>query len=215
MSFTIFAVTIMCSKNLTQRIIQIGSLVGLGLGVYTMLRMPTVILPPWFLVLMFLPILFGVSCLLGIAAQDLTKSRWNKLTFTLIFMGLFSMALYISEYRPTYKITVPESYSGEVILLLAIGEDQFKLNDYGIGYVSESTYREGFEPKVVKGDENITNQIRSLSYGTMTHADINGKTIGPYKYLSLTVPGTRPDSFTYNLVDLIRLNAVDTTRLLK
>ena len=56
----------MILKDKAQRIIQLIGLVGLILGILTMLRTPTVILPPWFLVLLFLPILLGVSFLLGL-----------------------------------------------------------------------------------------------------------------------------------------------------
>ena len=207
----------MILKDRLQRIIQVGGLVGLLLGIWTMLRTPTLILPPWFLTLMILPILLGVSFLLGLATKYLIKNTWSKLTYTAIFTGLFCIAFYISEYVPTRTIIVADSFSGEVRLLLSKDDkDNFELNEYGIGYVSESTYRQGFRPKVVKAGKDITNDIiRSMTFGSLAHATIDGKVIGPYKYLSFRVPGQSTDTLPNDLPGLIKRNAIDTTRLIK
>jgi|GEM_PF-1640276 len=207
----------MILKDKTQKIIQILGLVGLVLGILTMLRTPTVIFSPWFLVLLFLPILIGVSFLLGLVTRLLSKSNWTKLTFTALFAGLFCVAFYISEYKPTRKITVSNSFSGQARLLLSKDDkDKFELNEYGIGYVSESTYRQGFKPRVEKNGKDITNEIiRSLSFGSMTNEAIDGKIIGPYSYLGFIVPGQSTDSSSSDLRELIDKNAIDTTRLIK
>jgi hypothetical protein len=207
----------MILKDKAQRIIQLIGLVGLILGILATLRTPTVILPPWFLALLFLPMLLGVSFLLGLAARFFIKSNWSRLTFTAFFAGLLCITFYISEYRPTYKIIVADSFSGRVRLLLSKEDrDKFELNEYGIGYISESTYRRGFKPKVEKGDKDITNEIvGSLSFGSMTNATIDGKVIGPYRYLSFIVPGQPTDSLTDDLLELIGKNAIDTARLIK
>jgi len=204
-------------KDKTQRIIQLVGLAGLLLGIWTMLRTPTLILPPWFLVLMFLPILLGVSFLLGLATKYLVKSSWTKLTFTAIFTGLICGIFYVSEYTPTHKIIVADTFSGQVRLLLSKDDkDSFELNEYGIGYVSESTYRQGFRPKVAKHGKDITDEIaRSLSFGSMTQTTIDGKNIGPYSYLSFVVPGQPTDSLSNDILELINRNAIDTTRLVK
>lgn len=207
----------MILKDKAQRVIQILGLAGLVLGILTMLKTPTVILPPWFLVLLFLPILLGVSFLLGLGTRYLLKSNWTKLTFTTLFVGLFCLVFYVSEYRPTHKIIVTDSFSGKVKLLLSKGEeDKFELNEYGIGYVSESTYRQGFKPSVEKNGKDITDEvIGSLSFGSMTNATVDGKVIGPYSYLSFIVPGQPTDSLSTGLRELIDKNAIDTTRLVK
>jgi predicted ABC-type sugar transport system permease subunit len=85
-------------------------LAGLTIGILTMLKTPTVILPPWILVLLFLPILLGVSFLLGLGTKYLIKSSWTKLTFTTLFAGLFCIVFYISEYKPTHKILLPTRF---------------------------------------------------------------------------------------------------------
>jgi len=89
------------------------------------------------------------------------------------------------------------------------------LNEYGIGYVSENTYRNGFKPVVEKDGDDITNEILNLSSGSMAHATIGGKVLGPYKYLSFIVPGQPTDSINNDLIGLIEKNAIDTTRLIK
>lgn len=206
----------MILKDKAQRIFQVIGLFGLILGIWTMLRTPTVILPPWFLVLLFLPVLLGVSFILGLATKYLIKNNWSKLTYTAIFAGLICILFYISEYTPTHKIIVTDSFSGQVRLLLSKDDkDKFELNEYGIGYVSRSTYKRGFKPRVEKNGKDITDEIiRSLSFGSMTHATVDGKVIGPYKYLSFTVPGHRTDSLTNDLLGLIDRKAIDTTRLI-
>lgn len=207
----------MISKDRIQRIIQVAGLIGLLLGIWTMLKTPTLILPPWFLVILFLPILLGVSFLLGIVTKYLIKNNWNKLTYTAIFVGLFCITFYILEYVPARKIIVADSFSGEVRLLLSKdNKDSFELNEYGIGYVSESTYTKGFKPIVEKAGKDITNDIiRSLAFGSLAHGTIDGKVIGPYKYLSFRVPGQPTDPLTNDLLGLIERNAIDTTRLIK
>jgi hypothetical protein len=101
-------------------------------------------------------------------------------------------------------------------LLSKDSKDKLELNEYGIGYVSESTYRKGFKPKVEKAGKDITDDvIRSLAFGSLAHGTMGGKVIGPYKYLSFRVPGLSTDSLTNDLVELIERNAIDTTRLIK
>ena len=202
-------------KGKGQRLIQITGVAGLALGILTMLRIPTIILPPWFLVLLFLPILLAITFTLGLATKSLVKSQWSTLTFTSLFTGLACIAFYISEYRPTHKIIVANHFSGTVILLLANDNtDDFTLNEYGVGYVSENTYRNGFKPVVEKDGDDITSEILNLSSGSMAHAT-GEKVLGPYKYLSFIVPGQPTDSINNDLIGLIEKNAIDTTRLIK
>jgi hypothetical protein len=214
---TVLTLLAMISKDKIQRTIQLAGLIGLLFGVWTMLRTPTLILPPWFLVLLLLPILLGVSFILGLATKYLTKNNWSKLTYTAIFVGPFCFTFYILEYVPTRKIIVADSFSGEVRLLLSKdSKDNFELNEYGIGYVSEPTYRQGFKPKVDKAGKDITNDIiGSLAFGSLAHVTIDGNRIGPYKYLSFRVPGQPTDSLTSDLLGLIERNAIDTARLIK
>lgn len=134
-----------------------------------------------------------------------------------MFAGLFCLVFYFSEYKPTHKIIITDSFSGQVRLLLSKDkQDVFELNEYGIGYVSESTYRQGFKPRVEKNGKDITDKvIRSLSFGSMTDATIDGKIIGTYSYLSFIIPGQSADSLSNDLRELIDKNAIDTTRLIK
>ena len=110
-----------------------------------------------------------------------------------------------------------ESFAGEVRLLLSKDDkDRFELNEYGIGYISEATYRKGFRPKVEKVGKDITNDIiRGFSFGKLAHGTIDGKVIGPYSYLSFRIPGQSTDSLANDIVRLIERNAIDTTRLIK
>src|SRR6187455_3312085 len=117
-------------KGKGQRLIQITGVAGLALGILTMLRIPTIILPPWFLVLLCLPILLAITFTLGLATKSLVKSQWSTLTFASLFTGLACIAFYFSEYKPTHKIKiiVADNFSGKVRLLLANdNKDDFTL----------------------------------------------------------------------------------------
>jgi hypothetical protein len=202
-------------KSKGQIVIILLGLISMGLAIKTMLATPTLFIRPWFLVLFYLPILLIISFVLGHITLALTKINANKFTNTSIFVTLISLAFYFSEYKPTKEIFVPGNFSGEVKLFLSKEtKDDLHVNKFGIGYISNKTYYNGFKPYVRKDGQDITN-LTDLGEGSIGCGDINGKNIGPYKYLTFTVPGQFKDSLKDNLMKLIELNALDTSRVLK
>ena len=188
---------------------------SIGLGVWTMLQTPTLILPSWFLVLLFLPIAFIIALTIGFLIKKMSKSSWHTLTFTSILLTILCLSYFISEYRPSYTIEIPKGYVGEVKLLLSKSDENIlSINSHGIGYLNEKTYRNGFRPTIIKGGKDITKEITGYGMGTF----ISTQT-GNYKveYVNFTVPqtGKRTNWDIVDIDDLIKLNAVDTTLLVK
>jgi hypothetical protein len=204
-------------------IIVIG-LISLGLGIKTLLYTRTVILPSWFLVALYTPIVIAISFGLGLLTKKIIKKGGHLTTYASIFATIISLSFYASEFRPTHKILLPENYSGEVTLFLSNEEqNDFEINNYGIGYVSNDTYKNGFKPTVIRNGQDISKQLTNLSSGTIGFGGVDGSTIGPYDYLTFTVPGQKSDnadseleqllSARNDLNKLIEINAIDTTRL--
>lgn len=132
-----------------------------------MLNTYTLILSPAFLVLLYTPFLVGLSFLLGFVTKKLINLKWATLTVSSIFVTLFCWAFFISEYRQTLTIVVPDNFAGEAYLILTSeSENDFELNEFGVGYITEQTYKSGFKPKVVQGSQEITEQISSYSIGS-------------------------------------------------
>ncbi|KQC01151.1 hypothetical protein [Pedobacter sp. Hv1] len=191
-------------------------IIGLGIlslvvGIRQMLQTRTMILPSWFLVLLFTPSMMCVSVMLGYLTKKITKSKWYILTHAAIFVIVFSSIFYISEYRPNKSIIVPESYVGEVRLFVS-NENDFMINKYGVGYIERKTFIKGFYPKIIKGSNDITKQIKEYSKGALatTKEDLH-----TYEYLTFFVPINGQNIEDKNIEELIKIKAIDTARLYK
>ena len=122
------------------------------------------------------------------------------------------MTFYISEYKPTYKIIIPDNYNGEVKLLVSNENiNDFNINKYGIGYISQKTFKNGFQPKVIKGGQNITSQIKGYSIGAYATTTSTGSLT--FDYLTFIVSGISQNRTTPDLEQLVIVNGIDTTRL--
>ncbi|WP_412850547.1 hypothetical protein ACL0VS_17795 [Chryseobacterium sp. PMSZPI] len=198
-------------KNKLQLLIIALATLLLGLSIWQMLETPTMILPSWFLILLFVPIFLFIAFILGSLLKVLLKSDWNKLTFTSIFVIIISSIFYFSQYKATYKIIIPESYSGEVRLFVSNEkENDFIINNYGIGYINKGTFDSGFHPKVLKGGNNITEQTKNYGKGALA---TTVRDLHTYDYLSFIVPSKDGNVEGKSVEDLIRIKAIDTTRL--
>jgi hypothetical protein len=204
------------TKNSWERLIQILSLFLLGWGIKLMLNTPTMILPPWFLVALFLPIVIGISILGGFILKVIFGKKMTFVTYSSIVISLVSVSFIYSEFRPTYIINVPDNFVGEVKLVLSKhAKNDFTVNQFGIGYITLKSYKNGFTPKVFKNGKNITDEISVFSTGSMAWADIHGRSLGPYNYFGFIVPGFKSDSLNTDLFHLIENHAIDTTLLIK
>src|SRR4051812_35292282 len=129
-------------KQIQMAIIVLG-LTSTILGIWTMLQIPTMILRPWFLVVIFLPIAFLSALTIGFLFKKVLNSGWHIMTFTSVIMTGICLIFYASQFKPSYKIIIPESYNGEVNLLVSNEQtNDFKVNKFGIGYINQRTYRQ-------------------------------------------------------------------------
>lgn len=87
------------SKSKGQIIILILGVISYGLGIKTMLQTPTMILTPWFLVLISSPFVFGFSFLLGFLTKIISKSSWHIVTFSAIYISVICLTFFFKEYR--------------------------------------------------------------------------------------------------------------------
>lgn len=193
-------------------IIALG-IFSLCVGIWQMLQTKTMILPSWCLLLLTLPCTLLVSFGLGIVVKKILNSKWQALTFASIFVIIFCSIFYIIEYRPVYTVVIPEGYVGEVKLLVSDEkENDFFINNYGIGYIDRKTFDEGFYPKIVKGDSDITIQVKEYSKGALATTPDD---IYSYEYLSFSVLDKGDSLEDKDIEELIKIKAIDTTRLYK
>jgi Zn-finger domain-containing protein len=119
------------------------------------------------------------------------------------------LTFFISEYRQTLRIDVPNNFSGTVYLILSNElENDFELNEFGVGYINADTYKSGFIPKVFKWDYNITDKIESYSTGSGSYKE--GESI---KYFAFDILEKNSSKKNISFHNLIKLNAIDTNRI--
>lgn len=197
-------------KDKTQILLIIIGLISLTLGINTMLDTPTMILPSYVLVILYLPFVIGVSLVFALVIKKMLKSKWKLISFTSIFISIISLTFYISEYRETLNIIVPEDFYGTVHLVLSnSNQNDLVLNEFGVGYISEEVYNSGFKPKVSKGGKDITPIIEEYATGSASYD--NGKSLN---YLTFSVPGKNTSEEEAGVFELIKNNGIDTSRIL-
>jgi energy-coupling factor transporter transmembrane protein EcfT len=194
-----------------QNAIVILGLLSIALGIWTMLQIPTMILSPWYLVLIFLPIVLVVAFIIGYLLKVILNSAWHSTTFTAMVITVICLIFYGSQYRPGYKIVIPDQYVGEVQLLVSNEqENDFKVNEFGIGYINQQTYKNGFRPIVIKAGHDISDQISGYAQGS--YATTLGNKLS-FEYLSFEIPGKKNVSAMISYDSLLKMKAIDTTRL--
>lgn len=196
-------------------LISIG-LVSTGIGVRTMLEIPTVILSGWFLVIMYVSIALLLSLEFGALFCALTKFKINLLSATSIILTIACLGFYISEYRPTYTINIADNFTGEVKLFRStLNNNKLSLNNYGVGYITDKTYRNGFRPIVIKNGRDITKECETIVKGNAVSAGINGSSYGPFSYVGFTIGGNTVDTIWTDLKKAIELKVIDTSIIMK
>ena len=126
-------------------------------------------------------------------------------------MTVICLTFYASQYKPSYKIVVPDKYVGEVKLLLSNeNENDFKVNNFGIGYINHKTYKSGFRPTIIREGQDISKQITGYSTGSYATTSSGNLSLD---YLSFEIPGKVDSEFVIDFDSLLKLNAIDTRRL--
>ncbi|SIS58316.1 hypothetical protein SAMN05421796_101405 [Chryseobacterium piscicola] len=198
-------------KSKLQFVIIFLGILSSCFGIWKMLKTETMILSPWFLVLLFLPILLFISFLLGYFLKIILKSEWNTLTFTSVFVIIICSIFYASQYRPTNKVVIPKNFSGEVKLFVSNEKgNDFKINNFGVGYIDKETFDKGFYPKIIKENNDITDQVKLYSKGSWVTTE---KTDYSFEYLTFIIPPKKEHN--KDVGELLKVNAIDITRLPK
>ena len=181
-----------------------------------MLKIQTVILPAWFLVVMYGVILLLVAFGLGALIASLTKSKVHLLTAASVIVTIVCSAFYISEFRPTHKIYVPDSFIGEVkVFRSTLDNNALSLNKYGVGYITDKTYRKGFKPVVYQNGRDITKECKNIVQGSLASAGIDGISLGPFPYVGFTIGNSSVDTLWTDLTKVIEMKIIDTAIIKK
>jgi hypothetical protein len=118
-----------------------------------------------------------------------------------------------TDYKHNYEIIIPEGFVGEVKLFVSNKpENEFSVNEYGVGYINRETFDNGFNPVVLQNHIDITKSI--TSYSNARFATSFGSCF-TYEYLSFEIPGPSDKVLDLYMNALIKLKAVDTLRLYK
>jgi hypothetical protein len=196
-------------------LISVG-LVSIYLGVRTMLEIPTLILPSWFLTIMFGAILLIVSFLFGALISSLSKLKVHLLTATSVVVTIVCLAFYINEYRPTCKIYVPDTFTGEVKLFHStLANNNLSLNKYGVGYITDKAYRKGFKPVVYQNGKDITEECKNFGQGSVAFVGVDGTNLGPFSYVGFTIKNNTADTLWTDLKKVIEQKIIDTSIMKK
>ena len=196
-------------------LILIG-LISFLLGVRTMLEVSTVILSGWFLVIMYGSILLLIAFGLGALIRSLTKSKIHLLSGASLIVAIVCLAFYISKFRPTYKIYVADNFAGEVKLFRStLDNNRLSLNNYGVGYITDKAYRQGFKPIVYQNGKDITKECETIVQGNLAFAGVDGKSFGPFSYVGFTIGDNSGDTLWNNLTKIIEMKIIDTTIMKK
>jgi hypothetical protein len=191
--------------------IGIIGLISTVIAVWTRMQTPTVILPLWFLIAATLFVVLLTAMFIGYAIKILLNSGWHTMTFTALVMTGACLTYYASQFTPAYDVILPENYVGEVRLLVTNEkENDFKVNNYGIGYLSQKTYKRGFRPVVYKGGHDISDRVSDFATGYV--ASKSGSRL-TFDYLSFVVHGKNKAAEMIDDDSLIKIGAIDTSRL--
>lgn len=192
-------------------LILIG-LISLGLGVQAMLKIPTLIFPAWFLVIMFGSILLLIAFGLGALIRSLTNSRVHLLAATSIIVSIVCLAFYVNEYRPAYTIYVADNFTGDIKLFRSkLDDNRLSLNKYGVGYITDKAYRKGFRPIVYRNGKDITKDCKTIVRGDLAFAGVDGTSFGPFSYVGFSLGDNINDTIWSDLNKVIEKKIIDTS----
>lgn len=189
---------------------------GVAASVYGISKMSgettTMILPVWVIVLGVSLVVFAASVGIGLLAKHLLHSDWHPLTFVAIII-IIVVGIYATfEYKSTLNISVLSDYAGEVKLFVSkdnVEGHNITVNSYGIGYITRKDFEKGFYPRILRGQSDITKEIKAYSKGSVLNSLSDSYS---FNFLSFVVSG-RSDHLVSDIDDLLRIGAIDTMQL--
>jgi len=196
-------------------IISIG-IVALYLGARTMLEVPTLIIPSWFLTIIYGSVLLLLSYGFSVLITSLTKLKIQLLTVNALIVTVVCLYFYVSQAKSIYKIYVPENFVGEVRLFRStLSQNRLHLNGFGVGYITEDAYKEGFKPIIYQGGKDITKECKDFAQGSIAFAGIDGESIGPFSYMSFIVKNTTNDTIWTDVKKVVETRVINVSIMRK
>lgn len=194
-----------------------GAILALILAIKTLLQTPTLILSSWFLVLFYTPILIGASLGIGCLLRLIGKNKYSLLRMSAFVLLVLAGSFVAFNYTPTYTVEVPEDYAGDVTLLVSNrAENELKVNQYGIGYITKKTYQQGFKPRVVRAGEDITDQTGTYSTGSFfSLSDTNSYEFVEFVVKGVVLPKYSRSKFEHSLESMTEAGVIDEYKLSK
>jgi hypothetical protein len=200
-------------KRIIQAVILVLGVVAMVYGISKMSsETTTMILPAWFTIGVVSLIVTGASIAIGVLVKRLLNFDWYPLTFAsiiiIIIVGIYAVLAYV----PKLHIVVLSSFSGDVKLIVskdAIEKNEIVVDSLGIGYITRKDFEEGFYPRIVKGNTDITKEVKEYSKGALATSSSVSYSL---EYLSFVIPG-KSNQLVSDIDELIKSGAIDTMRL--
>jgi hypothetical protein len=195
-------------------------IVALYLGARTMLEIPTLIIPSWFLIIIYDSILLLLSYGFSVLIISLAKLKIKLLTANALIVTVVCLSFYVSQAasqaKSIYRIHVPENFVGEVRLFRStLSQNRLHLNKFGVGYITENAYQGGFKPVIYQGSKDITRECKDFAQGSIAFAGIDGESIGPFSYMSFTVKNTTNDTIWTDVKKVVEARIIDVSIMKK
>ena len=203
-------------RSIIQYIIIAAGIVALSYGIFLMSETTTMILPSWFVIVFVALITIGASFGIGVLVKYLLRSKWFTVTFASVIM-IFLVGIYaIMEYKPTLKIIIGDVQVNEIKLFVSsktVEDPEIIVSKYGVGYIDKKSFDNGFYPRIIKNDVDITGEIKVYRKGTF----LPPMSQYSFSYMQFDLPGqpSRQDQPDASVVSLFKTGAIDTTRLPK
>jgi hypothetical protein len=159
-------------------------------------------------------IVTGTSIAIGVLVKRLLNTDWYSLTFTSIIIVIVVGIYAVVAYKPKLNIVVSSNFSGDVKLIVSkdvIEKNEVVVDSLGIGYITRKDFEEGFYPRIVKGNADITKEIKEYSKGALVTSSSVSYSL---EYLSFVIQG-QSNKLVSDIDELIRIGAIDTMRLPK
>jgi hypothetical protein len=160
------------TKSRGQIAIIFLGLISYGLGIKTMLQTPTMILTPWFLVLIFSPLVFGLSFILGFLTKTISKSNWHIITFSSIYVSAICLTFFFKEHRnyANLQLQLDEHKAGHYFIISTT--DKSKSVKYVTGepilfdsnnviYLDSGLFNQSAMRPVNQNGDDLSNRIKN------------------------------------------------------
>jgi ABC-type multidrug transport system fused ATPase/permease subunit len=147
-------------------------LISYGLGINTMLQTPTMILTPWFLVLIFSPFVFGLSFLLGFLTKIISKSNWHTMTLSSIYVSVICLTFFFKEHRnyDNLQLQLDEHKAGHYFIISTTDKSKsvkytkgepIKFDSNNVIYLDSGLFNHSAKRPVNQNGDDLSNRIKN------------------------------------------------------